>query len=113
MSSRRGTWPRVADLSTVIPALHTGCRNALLIGDIRVKVALVRRDVIEHPVRKPAWSGRIGIVENQGKRFGSNRRFFPREFGRDVLALTGEATRDRSSGTEIRTHQLHGHLPMF
>jgi len=108
MPSRRRTRPHIANFTTVISALDTRSGDMLLLGNVRINVALLCRNVIENPVCETAGLGRIRIVKNQNKGLGLGRGLFPGKFRRDVVTLASEATRDGCSSGEIRPRQLHG-----
>jgi len=67
MPSRRRTRPHIANFTTVISALDTRSGDMLLLGNVRINVALLSRNVIENPVCETAGLGRIRIVKNQNK----------------------------------------------
>ena len=113
MSAGRGTRAHVADFATIVSTLGTRAGYVLLFGNVRIKVGLFCRDIIEDPVCKTARSRRIGIMKNQSKALGLRRSFFPGKLRRDVVALTSETTRNGASRGKIQTCKLHGSPPLI
>src|SRR2546430_11044157 len=105
MCGGRGTWAHVADFATVVSTLGTRAGYVLLLGNVRIKVALFCRDVIENPVCKAAHSRRIRIMKNQSKALGPRRSLFPGKLRRDVVAFTSETTRNGASRSKIRSEE--------
>src|SRR5207249_3591505 len=103
VSPRRGTRAHVADLTTIISAMYASSGNVVILGNVGVKVTFLCRDVVKNPMREPACSGRVRIVNNQSKRLGLSRSFLPGKFRGDIVAFTSEANRDCASSTEVRT----------
>jgi hypothetical protein len=60
VGSRRRAGAHVPDFSAVIPALHTGSRNVLPVGNVGIEVSLVTGNVVKDPVGKATLPRRIG-----------------------------------------------------